>query len=483
VPEAASEYYPRFLVSGVDRLDENFNNPRFDQIERILSDSRFPVVLLDAGGKYLKEVISGTTPERIQYQEKGIPFLGAGDIRDGQVELASAPRVSKEYHTGKLASSQIRKCDVLVTMAGTIGRCAVFEYDLECNCNQAIAILRPNQEFIVPDYLVHYFNSSIGQIFFEKLQHVSSQPNINLEEIRQIRIIMPTRARQEEICQKMKTGREEISILQAEIANSRTQIGNQILDELGLSVPIGLNYFFKEAEQPYSEFYVVPANELKDRLHYLWAHPKLRLPDILITKYRVTTFEEASREAIQRGVQPEYDDSGPMAIKTVDLKNTCIDYDNAMRVSQDFFDSCMKNKPGAILKSGDILIAATGYVSMGKVDLYDNENPAVASVDLLILRTKAAYDPRFVVYFLRSALGQMQFEKWWSGSSGQIHIYENEVNQFILPESSIEGVPLQKQKEIADRLTSKLADTLALEKEVEKRRRNLMAEFEHEIIA
>lgn len=129
----------------------------------------------------------------------------------------------------------------------------------------------------------------------------------------------------------------------------------------------------------------------------------------------------------------------------------------------------MTNHPEGVLRKGDILIASTGYVSMGKVDIYEREEPAMADGHISILRVKSEYDPYFIVYYLRSYFGQVQFDKWWSGSSGQIHVYEQDLGEFLIPESSEEGIPLEKQKGIAQKITEKLNDVFELEKKAKEK--------------
>lgn len=119
--------------------------------------------------------------------------------------------------------------------------------------------------------------------------------------------------------------------------------------------------------------------------------------------------------------------------------------------------------PNEQVKKNDILVSSTGYVSLGKVAVHDREEIVVVDWHVSVLRLKAGYDPYFVTYFLRSHLGQIQFEKWFSGASGQIDIWPDDLNQFIVPEDSEKGVPFGKQREIADRITKKLIQAGKLE--------------------
>jgi restriction endonuclease S subunit len=165
--------------------------------------------------------------------------------------------------------------------------------------------------------------------------------------------------------------------------------------------------------------------------------------------------------SLNRGEQPEYDPEGDtLAIKTVDLKNAFIDYENCLRVSHDFYT----NNPSAQINKGNVLISSTGYVSLGKVDIFDQNYRAIADGHVSILRLKDSYDPYFIAYFLRSDFGKMQFEKWWTGSSGQIELQRDDLAVFRIPDNNERtGIPLKRQQEIAAKITENLQEIEQLE--------------------
>ena len=59
----------------------------------------------------------------------------------------------------------------------------------------------------------------------------------------------------------------------------------------------------------------------------------------------------------------------------------------------------------------------------------------------------------------------MQFDRWWTGSSGQIEIQKNDLARFIIPDNSREGMPLPLQREIASRINLKIKELTKLEKQ------------------
>jgi restriction endonuclease S subunit len=286
---------------------------------------------------------------------------------------------------------------------------------------------------------------------------ISSQPNINFEQIKQIKVILPhTKEEQKTIVARTKAIEVEATKLEAESETTAQEAVSMLLNELGINVPEEemSNYFFKSAEEKTISFSVMP-NVISDRMQYLFFHPKYAALKKMQEKYAVERLENVCAEPIRRGKPSEYDEKGEIKIiKTVDLKSTHIDYDNCLKVSRTFVEQF----PNEQLKKNDILVSSTGYVSLGKVAVHDREEIVVVDRHVSVLRLKAGYDPYFVTYFLRSHLGQIQFEKWFSGASGQIDIWPDDLNQFILPESSDEGVQLAKQKEIADRITEKLRE-------------------------
>ncbi len=80
-----------------------------------------------------------------------------------------------------------------------------------------------------------------------------------------------------------------------------------------------------------------------------------------------------------------------------------------------------------------------------------------------IIRVNNNYDPYFICFYLRSHLGQIQIEKKFSGSSGQIELQTKEINSLILPAS--ESLPKKQQEEISKIIRTKIEEALVLEKE------------------
>lgn len=474
-----SHYYFKYPEKIDDRLDQNYNDPYYDEIEQLLKQTRFEIIQLN-DNQILQNVTSGKTPRGAHYlEEGGVPFIGASSIVDEKVLIEDAPRIRKELHEGILKGSQIEKGNVLITMAGTIGRCATYKTDEECNCNQATAVLRLNEEKIIPGFLTKYLNSRIGQLFFGKLQHISSQPNINTTEIGRIKLILPPREEQEKILKLVMQKESTLIPIETKIEKLKERKDDLILDSFGLlswKNKMG-TYFFKEGKSDKSLYFVVDFRDLEDRIGYLLYDPRQKLLKEFTERYSTTTLKEIVAKPIVRGIQPDYvEGNGILVIKTVDLNNGYIDYKNCLRTSKDNFE----NSPDAQIKKDDVLVASTGYVSIGKVDVYDHDENTIVDGHISILRLKKGYDPQFIASFLRSHLGKIQFEKWWSGSSGQIEIQPTDLEKFVIPENTKTGVPLPEQKAIAkqvQKFSLKIEELHLKRNEIKKEARNLFETF------
>jgi len=463
-----SDSYLRYPEEIENRLDENYNHPRYDKIDSMIENRKVRDIKNLGNKEVLVNIISGKTPKNIRYYEEGIPFLGASNVNEGFVDILGCPKLDEDVHSGVLNSSKISKGDLLITMAGSIGRCAVYPFEEEANCNQAVAVLKLNEKEANPYYVAEYLNSKIGQLFFGKLQHISSQPNINLMEIQKILLVLPSPDEQKDIVGKTSIVWQKIREIRNDIQKRTDEIYISLLNELNITEKIPKNYFIRKGRETSSSFLV--SFEDLDRFHFLFNHPKMKLINNFAKKFKTTNMTSALQKPIIRGDQPDYVDSGEViVIKTIDMKNKFIDLDNCLRVSEDFYN----NHQNAQIQRGDIIIASTGYGSMGKVDIFESDDNAVVDGHISILRVNDDYDPYFLTFFLRSPLGQIQFEKWFSGSSGQIEIQPEDLNNFVIPSTSKDGIELTRQQAIANRSTTKLKSIENLELEINKKRQQI----------
>ncbi len=436
-----SNYYFRFPDEIRERIDFNYNylKPKIEKSLKGLSTKPLYHIAFVTDGDH-------GTPS---FTETGVLFLRNQNIKEGSLDLSRDKIVfiEKEYHEKKLKKSKIKKGDILYTKIGTIGNSCISP-DIEANLNANLAIIRIKDKFIKNEFLMRLLNSKFYKIYSNCESMGSSQMAISLEKIKNIAIVIPEKEVRNKVVKLCKEIELQAKKFELKAQEALMQVNKKLLDELEINLPeTEIGYFFKEGKQDSSDYYYRLNEEIGDRFHYLFNHPKLKNLDILKNKYQTVSLKSICGESIKRGEQPEYSDVGVRVIKTVDLKNRFIDYENTLRVSEDFYES----KPQAHIIKNNILVSSTGYVSVGKIDIFDLEEPAFADGHISIIRLNEDYDPYFITYFLRSTLGQLQFDKWFTGSSGQIEVQPEDLNKFLFP--SKDAISKEKQKEIANKIT------------------------------
>ena len=434
-----SNYYFRFPDEIEDRIDFVHYHPELDSIKHYRTSNLF-----EPFGKSLLSFDYGITAsgkEMGKYKFVNIQNLSKnGNINDYKINfIDNCPENLK-----------LQENDILISRSRLVGRAAKVTKRFASEAFGSYIIrfkLLPDSNYL-EDFVIKYINSKFGQEQILLLRTGASGENINSTQLMDIRFPKIDKERQKQIIKQLRPLEFQVLSLKSKTQKCLTQANKNLLDELEINLPEEeISYFFKEGRQDSSDYYYRLNEEIGERFHHLFNHPKLKNLDILKNKYRTVSLKSICRESIKRGEQPEYSDFGVMVIKTVNLKNRFIDYENTLRVSEDFYES----KPQAHIIKNDILISSTGYVSIGKIDIFDIEEPAFADGHISIIRLNEDYDPYFVIYFLRSALGQLQFDKLFTGSSGQIEIQPEDLNRFILP--SKDAISKEKQKEIANKIT------------------------------
>ena len=134
----------------------------------------------------LSSLISkGTTPTggKTAYIPEGVHFLRVENINDdGTISHDNIACVTEEMHTGFLKRSMLENRDVLVSIAGTLGKTGIVrDVDLPLNTNQAVAFIRLKTEFVNEKYIKAAIDNPIVQELLLGKTKVTSIPNLTLE--------------------------------------------------------------------------------------------------------------------------------------------------------------------------------------------------------------------------------------------------------------------------------------------------------------
>ena len=140
-------------------------------------------------------ITKGTTPSTygFEYTKEGVNYIRAEGIsKDGYVDEDTFYKINSECHK-KLKRSQLLENDILFSIAGmALGKTGlVTKKYLPANTNQAVAIISYDKMKVVPKFLLYHF---VNPHFYKIVNSVSgqaAQPNINLEQVGDLKILLP----------------------------------------------------------------------------------------------------------------------------------------------------------------------------------------------------------------------------------------------------------------------------------------------------
>jgi len=132
----------------------------------------------------------------------------------------------------------------------------------------------------------------------------------------------------------------------------------------------------------------------------------------------------------QRGLAPKYDVAGTVpVVRTVNVREIEFSHTRQEYVSHQFFECVPKGKIGY----RDIAVTSTGVGTLGRAFCNLGDQEYLADGHITVLKPKPQADPAYLTAVLQSSIGQIQFERWQRGSSGQIEIYPEDILRFLIP--------------------------------------------------
>ena len=118
-------------------------------------------------------------------------FVTSENVREGELDL-SQPKYLENGFNEKQKRSMLKKGDFLINIVGaSIGRAARFDLDVKANINQAVALVRMDQEKVLSDYMIYYLNSPKALEMYESMKSAVARANLSLQNIGDLEILLP----------------------------------------------------------------------------------------------------------------------------------------------------------------------------------------------------------------------------------------------------------------------------------------------------
>ncbi|MEH7738723.1 restriction endonuclease subunit S, partial [Bacillus pumilus] len=154
------------------------------------------------------------------------------DIKDdGTINWDNLEFVPKKIHENQLKRSRLQKYDLLISIAGTIGRVSYVPSNIEnLNINQAIAFVRL-KEFKHFYFIQEYFKTTIFKEYLNRNIVQAVQANVSLTNIKEFKLLMPNDLLLEYWNEKIQSIFSKIELCKIENKNL-TQLRDTLLPKL-----------------------------------------------------------------------------------------------------------------------------------------------------------------------------------------------------------------------------------------------------------
>lgn len=168
------------------------------------------------------EITDGThkTPT---YSNQGYIFLSSKNVTSEKIDWDNVMYIPENLHLELHQRLVPQKDDILLAKNGTTGVAAIVDRDVVFDIYVSLALIRPNQEMVIPKYLLYAINSDSAKRYFDRHLKGVGVPNLHLTHIRETPISVPNIEIQKQIIKKL----DKVSDL---IAKRRQQLDK--LDEL-----------------------------------------------------------------------------------------------------------------------------------------------------------------------------------------------------------------------------------------------------------
>lgn len=170
------------------------------------------------------------------------------------------------------------------------------------------------------------------------------------------------------------------------------------------------------------------------------------------------------------------DVAGCKYVKIEQMMDKYLDWNKCLNISLNFAE----HNKGKLLKAGDVLTPSRGD-TIGKIDIVDRDDVcAIAYGNIHILRCdQSRILPEYLVYYLRSDIGQLQFRHHRTGSWNPPQLIQEDLKRFLV----FYPKDMTVQKKIIDEIRREERKAIKCEQKAQSHLANRKTIFEDKILA
>ncbi|MFO6420284.1 restriction endonuclease subunit S [Hylemonella sp. W303a] len=135
---------------------------------------------------------SSNYPSGRDFSHSGIPFVNAGHVADGKINLGRMDFITSESYF-RLTRGKVRSGDILYCLRGSVGKFGLVPEGFgQGAIASSLVIVRPKPTRLSREYLACYFGSSLCSQMIESWASGAAQPNLGVQDLARFRIPLPS---------------------------------------------------------------------------------------------------------------------------------------------------------------------------------------------------------------------------------------------------------------------------------------------------
>ncbi|WDG80457.1 restriction endonuclease subunit S [Pseudomonas chlororaphis] len=144
---------------------------------------------------------SSNYPNKSQLVDSGIPFINAGHLQNGLVDLQSMNFITRDCYD-RLRAGKVQDGDILFCLRGSLGKSAIVRGVSEGAIASSLVIVRMTYSFS-NEYLMGYFYSPLAFEMVKRFDNGTAQPNLSAADLNRFLVPLPPLAEQNRIAAKV----------------------------------------------------------------------------------------------------------------------------------------------------------------------------------------------------------------------------------------------------------------------------------------
>lgn len=296
-----------------------------------------------------------------------------------------------------------------------VGRTGLFLGDNEAVFASYLVRVRTDPSLLLPEYLTIYLSTEFGRRQIIRRAMQSNQVNVSAAELKRIDAFLAPDAVQKSISRLVQDAYRKRTTGLA----LYTEAQQLLVSELGLD-----KQSFHEHLGYTDRFSIIGPSDIisSGRID-----AQCFSPDALFYENWLHAHGQCDRlGSLLRNAEKGHHQA--------ELANGSTDYCSIKHISdRELIEASKCSPPADTLLAGseDLLLAITG-ATIGKIGIVKRYDRLAFSGDLLCLRTSEMIDPHYLLLALDHRLGQVQFNRWITGSTNG-HLAPRDVKRVLVP--------------------------------------------------